>query len=76
MGNVVSRERFKLVYNTSETVSKTVRSGHGVEPDGVPTSRGASIESAGYADGRGKPGRAREEEKEEEAIPRLCKTRR
>jgi len=30
-GNVVSRERFKLVYNTSETVSGTVRSGHGGE---------------------------------------------
>lgn len=35
LGNVVIRERFKLVYNTSETASETVRSGHGVERDGA-----------------------------------------
>lgn len=44
LANVVIRERFKLVYNTSETV----RSGHGVERDGA---GGAVRRFAGYADG-------------------------
>jgi len=52
LGNVVSRERFKLVYNTSETVSETMKSGYGVEPDDVPMSRDAKyIQSADYTDG-------------------------